>query len=195
MSSAYVPAELVVPLSAPLAVRGVRIASRFDEVTVSVGASRGPGLRWLALADSEAAAVALLDEGADDVVLPGCGIPLLAARIARLARPSLLAVGTLVIDPVARRAWRGDRELDLLPREYALLLHLARHADRVVTRQQLRSAVLGRDFDPGTNVVEVHVSRLRAQLDRGSTPMLLTERGRGYRLVSEPDIAERRRAS
>ena len=109
--------------------------------------------------------------------------------------PVLLQVGPLTIDPLARRATRDGRALALLPREYAVLVHLARHADAVVTRADLRTAVWGRDFDPGTNVIEVHISRVRAQLDRGAAPMLLTERGRGYRLVSQPAVAERRRAS
>lgn len=160
--------------------------------------SRGrpePGARWLALADDNATTLAALDDGADDAVSACTWPPLIAARIARLARPALLRAGPLVVDPLARRAWRDGRALKLLPREYAVLLHLVQCADRLVTRADLRVAVWGHDFDPGTNVIEVHMSRLRAQLDRDAAPMLLTERGRGYRLVSDPRIAERRRAS
>ena len=111
---------------------------------------------------------------------------LVAARVARIARPGVLRIGPLALDRLTRTVRRDDRTLPLLPREYAVLLHLALHADALVTRPQLRAAVWGRDFDPGTNVIEVHVSRLRAALDRGAPPMLITERGRGYRLVSTP---------
>ena len=72
----------------------------------------------------------------------------------------------------------------MLPREYELLVHLAERADQVVSRRALLDAVWGLRNDPGTNVVQVHVSRLRAKLDRGQPqPMLLSERGKGYRLA------------
>ena len=75
-------------------------------------------------------------------------------------------------------------EIDLRPREYRLLLHLAERAGAVVSQDDLRRAVWGLRFHPGTNLVAVHISRLRAMLDRGfSTPMLLTEKGVGYRLA------------
>ncbi len=195
MSVVAIPTGMVASLSLPLAERRLRIARGNEQAAVSVGRARGSGLRWLALAVDEREAVALLDAGADDVVLPDCGIALLAARIARLAQPVRIRTGALEIDPVARRIWRDGRVLDLLPREYAVLRHLAAHADAVVSRSDLRVAVWGRDFDPGTNVIEVHISRVRAALDRGAPAMLLTERGRGYRLVTEPAVAEQRRAS
>jgi two-component system OmpR family response regulator len=98
----------------------------------------------------------------------------------------LIRLGALSIDPVTRRVSREGEPIVLLPREYAVLLHLARAPGRAVSRIELREAVWGLHFDPGTNVVEVHVSRLRAKLDRGfDRPMLLTERGSGYRLVAE----------
>lgn len=195
MSVVAVPIELVASLSVPLAQRRLRIALGGENAVVTVGPARGPGVRWLALAGDELEAIALLDAGADDVALPDCGIALLVARIARLAQPVRIRTGALEIDPVARRIWRDGRALDLLPREYAVLRHLAAHADAVVSRSDLRVAVWGRDFDPGTNVIEVHISRVRAALDRDAPAMLLTERGRGYRLVTEPGVAERRRAS
>lgn len=195
MGVVALPAELLEPLAGPLALRGLLAASG-EPAGIVVSAKRPAGAAcWIALAVDAAAAVAALDGGADDVVLAGDDPALLAARIARLARPGELVVGPLAIDRMARTASRDGRALALLPREYAVLLHLARHADALVTRSDLRSAVWGRDFDPGTNVIEVHISRLRAQLDRDAAPMLLTERGRGYRLVSAPAIAERRRAS
>ena len=190
-----VPAALMSALAAPLCDRGLTAVERGAAAVVVSRHRPEPGSRWLALVEDNLTTIAALDEGADDAVTPTTWPPVIAARIARLARPLLLKVGALTVDPVARRAVRDGRALTLLPREYAVLLHLVRQADRLVTRPELRRAVWGQGFDPGTNVIEVHMSRLRAQLDRDAAPMLLTERGRGYRLVSEPAIAERRRAS
>jgi two-component system OmpR family response regulator len=106
------------------------------------------------------------------------------ARGLRLV-PLAIAVGTLRIDPVERRVTRDGRAIPLLPREYALLLYLARAEGRCVSRGELLGMVWGLRFDPGTNVVQVHVSRLRAKLDRGfGTPMLQTLKGRGYCLTA-----------
>lgn len=80
---------------------------------------------------------------------------------------------------------RAGRPIALLPREYALLLYLARAGGRCVGRAELLAAIWRLRFDPGTNVIEVHVSRLRAKLDRGfACPMLHTEKGRGYQLTA-----------
>jgi two-component system OmpR family response regulator len=134
----------------------------------------------------EGASVAhALDAGADDAVAHPASASEIAARLAaRLRhRPVPLTLGPLRIDPVERRVTRDGRPIQLLPREYALLLHLARQPGRCASRAELLAAVWGLRFDPGTNVVEVHVSRLRAKLDRGhAAPMLATEKGRGYRL-------------
>jgi len=105
------------------------------------------------------------------------------ARGLRLV-PLTIEVGALSIDPVERVVMRSGKRIALMPREFALLLHLAR-AGRCVSRAELLAAVWRLDFDPGTNVVEVHISRLRARIDRGfPAPMLRTERGRGYRLTA-----------
>lgn len=127
-----------------------------------------------------------LDSGADDAVaLPASASEIAARLAARLRhRAPPITIGALRIDPIDRRVTHQERPLRLLPREYALLLHLARATDRCVNRAELLEAVWGLRFDPGTNVVEVHVSRLRAQLARaGATGMLRTEKGRGYRLA------------
>lgn len=137
----------------------------------------------------QAALAAALDAGADDAVSDRAGDPLIAARTAVLARRRawpLLRIGSLAIDPVTRVATRSGRPLDLLPREYALLLALAEAGGATIDRATLRDMVLGRRFETGTNVIEVHLSRLRAKLDRGfSAPMIVTERGRGYRLIAD----------
>jgi two-component system OmpR family response regulator len=78
---------------------------------------------------------------------------------------------------------RGDREIDLLPREFRLLEFLMRHAGQVVTRTMLLENVWDYHFDPQTNVIDVHVSRLRQKIDKGFDRALLhTVRGAGYRL-------------
>lgn len=137
----------------------------------------------------QAALAAALDAGADDAVSDRAGDPLIAARTAALVRRRIwptMRIGSLAIDPVARVATREGQPLDLLPREYALLLALAEAKGATVDRAALRDKVLGRRFETGTNVIEVHLSRLRAKLDLGfATPMIVTERGRGYRLVAD----------
>jgi two-component system OmpR family response regulator len=127
-----------------------------------------------------------LDAGADDAMPAGTPPAEMAARLAARVRlrPEIV-LGDLRIDPVERRVTRAGRAIALLPREYALLLHLIRQGERPAARSELLAAVWGLRFDPGTNVVEVHVSRLRAKLDRGfAVPMLVTDKGRGYRLCA-----------
>lgn len=161
-----------------------------DEPEVRIArlrASGWPGPVLLVLPRGSCAAAAL-DAGADDaVVQPVCAAEIAARLAARLRPrpPPPIAIGELLIDPVERRVARGGRPIALLPREYALLLHLARAGGRCVGRAELLDAVWRLRFDPGTNVIEVHVSRLRAKLDRGfAEPMLRTEKGRGYRLTA-----------
>uniref|UniRef100_UPI003A846C42 winged helix-turn-helix domain-containing protein n=1 Tax=Sphingomonas sp. GlSt437 TaxID=3389970 RepID=UPI003A846C42 len=95
-----------------------------------------------------------------------------------------MCVGPIRIDRLAQRVTREGQPIALLPREYRLLRYLAEQAGRPVGRGELLRQVWNLPFDPGTNVVEVHVSRLRARLDRGfAEPVLRTEKGRGYMLV------------
>lgn len=94
-------------------------------------------------------------------------------------------IGELIIDRIARHVTRAGRKLTLLPREYALLLHLAQHAGQAVLCAALLEAAWGLRFYPGTNVGAVHVPHLRAKLDRGfAAPMLRTDKGVGYRLAA-----------
>jgi two-component system OmpR family response regulator len=139
------------------------------------------------LTRDEAEAIAAIDAGADDATPYATNDALIAARLASWLRwrAAALQVGPLTIDSLRRSATRDGRDLGLLPREFALLAYLATRVGSVVTRADLLHDVWGLRFDPGTNVVQVHVARLRARLDRGfDWPMLLTERGRGYRLVA-----------
>ena len=144
---------------------------------------RGP-LMLVLEAGCGASVAHALDAGADDAVLLPASAGEIAARLAARLRPAALDLGELHIDTVARSVTRAGIRIPLLPREYALLLHLARAAGRCVSRAELLAQVWGLRFDPGTNVIEVHVSRLRARLDRGfPRPLIVTEKGRGYRLA------------
>ena len=176
-------------LAGLLAVRGlVPVADGSGAAVALVPCpSLAPALpRVVQAVDAEAAA-ALLDAGADDVVLAGDPDALVAARLAALARGRVrgLAVGDLRIDPAERRVTRGGRAVALLPREYGLLLLLARAAGRTVPAEVLRHALSGNACAPGTNVVAVHLSRLRAKLGEGAA-RIVTDKGRGYRLVAGP---------
>ncbi|MEO8643965.1 response regulator transcription factor [Pseudomonas sp.] len=107
------------------------------------------------------------------------------APFAGESRESRIRVGNLDIDLLRRSVRRGERQIDLLPREYALLEFLAQHAGQVVTRTMLFEAVWNYSFDERTNVIDVHIGRLRHKIDgEGDTPMLHTVRGAGYVLRS-----------
>jgi len=142
-------------------------------------------------------ALGVLDErlrglaaGADDYLVKPFAFAELLARIEAIARRSSatavetqLGCADLEMDLLARRVKRGARRIDLQPREFRLLEYLLRHKDQVVTRTMLLEGVWDYHFDPGTNVIDVHVSRLRRKLDDGTqSPLLHTVRGTGYRL-------------
>ena len=134
-----------------------------------------------------------LHAGADDAAGWRDSPQELIARIASLIRRSRLAAGQLGegelrIDLIDRRVERAGRGIRLPLREFDLLANLARVPDRPLSRAALLQAVWRIDFDPGTNRVEVHMSRLRARVDRGfAWPMLQTVKGRGYALRSRPE--------
>jgi two-component system OmpR family response regulator len=108
-------------------------------------------------------------------------IEALGRRKAPIAADTSFRVGDLVLDRLARRVTRGGTEIELQPREFTLLEYLMRHAGTVVTRTMLLENVWDYHFDPQTNVVDVHVSRLRTKIDKGfDAPLLHTVRGAGY---------------
>jgi DNA-binding response OmpR family regulator len=129
--------------------------------------------------------VLALDAGADDYMVKPFEIEELVARIHALLRRAQgharLKLGSLEIDRAQRRALLDNTPLDLTTREMTLLLHLANRVDRVVTRSELLTQVWSIRFDPESNVVEVHISRLRDKLGKYSW-MIETVRGRGYRM-------------
>ena len=132
-----------------------------------------------------------LEIGGDDYLTKPFAFPELLARVQALIRRSgaaaaapaaELTVGDLTLDLLSRKATRGGRPLEpLRPREFALLEYLMRNAGRVVSKTMILSHVWGYSFDPGTNVVDVLVSRLRDKIDRPfETKLLQTVRGVGY---------------
>jgi two-component system OmpR family response regulator len=129
-----------------------------------------------------------LKAGGDDYLTKPFAYSEFAARVeALLRRPrtpaaaTLLEVADLVLDPARRRATRAGRRLDLTAKEFELLEYLARNADQVVTRTMLLEHVWHLHFDPQSNVIDVHVSRLRQALDApGAAPLIHTVRGAGY---------------
>jgi DNA-binding response OmpR family regulator len=134
--------------------------------------------------------VLALDAGADDYLGKPFEIEELVARIHALLRRARgharMKVGQLDIDRTQRRVLLDGKLLDLTSREMSLLLHLAHRVERVVTRSELLTQVWSIQFDPESNVVEVHVSRLRDKLGDHDW-MIETVRGRGYRLRTRRD--------
>jgi two-component system OmpR family response regulator len=134
-----------------------------------------------------------LQAGSDDYLVKPFAFAELLARVEAVRRRAgtakgetpvtRLAFDDLEIDLLARRVTRSGRKIDLQPREFRLLEFLLRHRDQGVTRTMLLEDVWDYHFDPGTNVIDVHVSRLRKKLDDGGAkPLLHTVRGAGYRL-------------
>lgn len=137
-----------------------------------------------------------LQAGGDDYVVKPYAFAELLARIEALLRRSrsfsggpetILELADLKMDLLGRTVTRGGQEIDLQPREFSLLEYLMRNAGQVVTRTMLLENVWEYFFDPQTNVVDVHISRLRQKIDKSfSTPLLHTVRGEGYILRAEP---------
>jgi two-component system OmpR family response regulator len=131
-----------------------------------------------------------LRAGGDDYLVKPYAFAELIARVEALARrretgsvQTLLRVGDLEMDLIGREVRRAGREIDLQPREFQLLEYLMRNAGQSVTRTMLLEKVWEYHFDPQTNVIDVHISRLRSKIDKGfERAMLQTVRGAGYRL-------------
>lgn len=134
-----------------------------------------------------------LEAGADDYLVKPFAFSELAARVGALARrlpvhqvPLELVAGSLRMDLLKREVRRDGRAMLLQPREFRLLEELMRNSDRVVTRTMLLERVWKFHFDPQTNIVETHISRLRTKLNEGGKPDVIeTVRGVGYRIVAD----------
>lgn len=131
-----------------------------------------------------------LEAGADDYLVKPFAFSELAARVNALGRrppltnePTELRCAGLTVDLLKREVRRGGEIVHLQPREFSLLEELMRNSDRLVTRTMLLEKVWGYHFDPQTNIVETHISRLRAKLNFGGLDDLIeTVRGAGYRM-------------
>jgi two-component system OmpR family response regulator len=134
-----------------------------------------------------------LQSGGDDYLVKPFAFGELLARLDALVRRAqggnavtTLKVGDLMMDLLSRKVTRGGRGVTLQPREFKLLEYLMRHADQVVTRTMLLESVWDYHFDPQTNVVDVHVSKLRQKIDAGAErPLLRTIRSAGYMLTDK----------
>ncbi len=134
-----------------------------------------------------------LQAGGDDYMVKPFAFAELLARVQSILRragggqePVKLEVSDLVIDLLGRRASRGEEPIELQAQEFRLLEYLVRNRGRVVTRTQILQNVWGYNFNPATNVVEVHICRLREKIERPDKPQLIrTVRGAGYILAEE----------
>lgn len=168
-----------------------RMLPKRDGLSV-IGALREKGNRTPALILS---ALGQVDDrikglraGGDDYLPKPYSFAELLARVEVLSRrgtgpaeETSYRVGDLELDRLSRRVVRGSQEIDLQPREFRLLEYLMKHAGQVVTRTMLLENVWDYHFDPQTNVIDVHISRLRSKIDKGQDkPLLHTVRGAGY---------------
>jgi len=139
--------------------------------------------------------VAGLQAGGDDYLVKPYAFSELIARVEALGRrrgpqniQTRYAVGDLEMDILTRTVRRSGKKIDLQPREFRLLEYLMRHSGQVVTRTMLLENVWEYHFDPQTNVIDVHISRLRSKIDKDfDKPLLKTIRGAGYTLTDEDD--------
>jgi len=163
---------------------GIEVVRNYRE-----GGGNAPVLFLTALGDVDNR-VEGLKAGGDDYLCKPYAPSELIARVEALRRRgsteapvTKLQVGGLVMDLLARTVFRDDQKIDLQPREFRLLEFLMRNAGQVVTRTMLLEKVWDYHFDPQTNVIDVHISRLRGKIDKDfATPLLHTVRGAGYRL-------------
>ena len=156
-------------------------------------AGKGTLVLFLTARDAVQDRVKGLELGADDYLVKPFAFSELLARVRSLLRrsgprqPDVLRIADLELDLVRHRASRGDRRLDLTPKEFALLSLLARHAGEALSRTAIAEQVWDMNFESDTNVVDVHVRRLRAKADEPFARKLIhTVRGAGYVLEERP---------
>lgn len=161
--------------------------------TIRATGNQVPVLILSALGDTEER-VRGLRAGADDYLAKPFALSELLARVEVLSRrgggtaptTARLKLGDVEIDIAARIVWRGGKRIELTAREFRILEYLARNRGRVVTRSMLLEHVWDYHFDPQTNIIDQHVSRLRQKLERGFEASLIeTVRGAGYRMRSD----------
>jgi len=163
---------------------GLQLAAELRREAVSTP------ILMLTARDSTEDLVRGLDSGADDYLTKPFAFDELLARVRALGRRAgapapgaVLRFGNVEVDRVRHRAARGARDLGLTPREFRLLVYFLERPEQVVSRTELLEKVWDMSFDPGSNVVDVHVSNLRRKLEEGGAPRLLhTVRGVGFAL-------------
>ncbi|MBR4867201.1 MAG: response regulator transcription factor [Clostridia bacterium] len=155
-------------------------------------AGKNTPVLFLTARDSISDRVTGLDMGANDYLVKPFSFDELLARLRVLLRTSfgqasnLLTVGDLVLDPGARAVRRGNANIDLSAKEYALLEYLMRNAGRVLSRETIEDHIWNYDYEGGTNVVDVYISYLRKKIDTKGLPRLIhTVRGAGYVIREE----------
>jgi len=164
---------------------GLAVITRLREAGVQT-----PVLMISALSDVDER-VRGLRAGGDDYLTKPFAPDEMVARIEVLLRrqratdrETVLRIGNLELDLITRSAHRGAHDLELLPIEFRLLEFLVRNSGQVLTRTMIFEAVWGYHFDPGTNVIDVHIGRLRKKVDPpGLVPLIRTVRGSGYQLA------------
>jgi two-component system OmpR family response regulator len=178
---------LVLDRMLPGGVDGVRLVE-----TLRAQENRTPVLFLSALSAVDERVRGLKAGGDDYLVKPFAFAELLARVEALGRRPTVeapatrLKIADLEMDLLSRSVTRGGKRLDIQPREFRLLEHLLRHAGQVVTRTMLLEKVWDYHFDPQTNVIDVHVSRLRQKVDKGfDRPLIHTVRNAGYMIRAE----------
>lgn len=186
-------------------VRALAAERRFDAAILDLMVPKGGGYRALEALRERAPGLPVLiltardrvedrvegfERGADDYLVKPFAFVELAARLAALlrrpqARVESLRVADLEVDPLHRRVLHRGASVNLTPKEFDLLWCMARQPGEILTRKELLEAVWGYHFDPGTNVVDVHVTRLRRKLEAsGAADLIRTVRGIGYALVA-----------
>ena len=172
-----------------LAVLDLRLPGMNGVEMVRTLRDRGIGIPILVLTAQDAleSKVAALRAGADDYVTKPFAFEELLARVEALARrprqvaTPVLRIGDLEVDTHTREVRRGDRPIELTPKEYAVLEYLVRHQGRVMSRTLITEYAWDYHFDPGTNIVDVVINRLRKKLEQGQASKILhTVRGVGY---------------
>ncbi len=171
--------DRMLPVMDGMSVLGALRAAKIDTPVIILSALGAPDDR-----------VEGLLAGSDDYLVKPFAFAELLARVNLLIRKggssgveTSLSCEDLDLDLLSRKVTRAGKVIDLQPREFRLLEYLLRHAEQVVTRTMLLEGVWDYHFDPGTNVIDVHISRLRRKLDDGfDRPLLHTIRGAGYRL-------------
>ena len=183
--------------------RGLAFVHDYDAIVLDIGLPKIGGLEIVAELRSRGRTTPLLlltvardpedvvrglDTGADDYLTKPFELDVLKARVRALTRrrggvgrQDQVAVGGVILDRRRRRAVSMGRELQMTPREFTLFEYLVLHADKVVTRSELLEKVWDLSFDPGSNVVDVHIARLRTKLRQAKAGIHLdTVRGVGY---------------